>query len=260
MRRHRDHEQGPEATPADRIAETLRLQGPQTASEIAEAHGCGVVAVRSQLRNLEAAGLVTRTMERRPVGRPVSRYGLTERAEVLFPKKYDVFSTLITEAVVREFGPEGFSRILRRWEDDLHAHLDAMLPKDPGERLKAIATHQTKYGFMASVQRDENGVALVERNCPIMAIASRFPQICGHEAALLGRTLGWKTKLTACQAKGDATCVFQIGKAPKRDAGAPEGGREATTPGLQATKPGLQAPKPGVQAPKQNLQAPKRDA
>ena len=230
MRRLSDQEQGPESTPADRIAETLRLEGPQTAAEIAEAHGCGVVAVRSQLRNLEAAGLVTRTMERRPVGRPVSRYGLTERAEILFPKKYDVFSSWLTEAVVREFGAEGLERILSRWEDDLHAHLDATLPKNPAERLNAIAEHQSQHGFMASVRRDENGIALVERNCPIMAIASRFPQICGHETALLGRALGWKTHLTSCQATGDAACVFQIGKAPK--------------PGNGASPPSSQLPHP----------------
>jgi len=209
-------------TPADRIADTLRMRGPLTAAEIAAEHRCGVVAVRSQLRNLEAAGLVARATERRPIGRPVSRYSLTGRAESLFPKRYDVFSTYLTEAIVREFGEDGLERILARWEDDLHQRLDSVLPRDPSERLQALARHQTENGFMASVRSDENGVALVERNCPIVAIATRHPQICRHEAALFGRTLKWKTTLQSCQATGDAVCVFQIGRAAKK-AGAEAG-------------------------------------
>ena len=203
-------------TPADRIAETLRLRGPLTAADIAREHGCGVVAVRSQLRNMEAAGFVSRSTERRPIGRPVSRYGLTGRAESLFPKRYDFFSAQLTESIVREFGPEGLERILDRWEEDLHRRLDAALPSDPAERLEALARHQTEQGFMASVQSNEEGVALVERNCPIMEIAARWPEICRHEAALFGRTLGWKTSLGSCLARGDAACVFQIGRPPKK--------------------------------------------
>lgn len=208
-----------EGTPADRIAATLRLRGPLTAAEIAREHGCGVVAVRSQLRNLEAAGYVSRATERRPVGRPVSRYTLTGTAESLFPKRYDLFSNHLVDAIVEEFGEEGLVRIFERWEADLHGRLDAVLPPNPAERLQALARHQTENGFMASVRSDGQGIELVERNCPILAIATRYPQICGHEAALFGRTLKWRTSLQACQASGDAVCVFRIGRAPRQPAG-----------------------------------------
>jgi predicted ArsR family transcriptional regulator len=210
-----------DGTPADRIAETLRLHGPLTAADIAREHGCGVVAVRSQLRTMEAAGFVARSTERRPIGRPVSRYALTERAETLFPKRYDLFSERLVEAIVREFGEEGLDAIFARWEDELFERLDATLPRAPQARLEALARLQTENGFMASVLSDEEGVALVERNCPIAAIAARHPQICRHEAALFGRTLKWKTTLHTCQASGDAACVFQIGRATKRPPDAP---------------------------------------
>lgn len=205
-----------DGTPADRIAETLRLRGPLTAAEIATEHGCGVVAVRSQLRNLEAGGYVARSSEHRPIGRPVSRYALTENAESLFPKRYDFFSSHLVAAIVEEFGEEGLLRIFERWEHDLHRRLDADLPAAPAERLESLVRHQTENGFMASVREDEDGVALVERNCPIVAIATRYPQICRHEAALFGRTLKWKASLESCQATGDAACVFRIGRPPRK--------------------------------------------
>jgi predicted ArsR family transcriptional regulator len=209
-----------DASPADRIANTLRLRGPLTAAEISSEHGCGVVAVRAQLRNMESAGFVTRATERRAIGRPVSRYALTAGAEGFFPKRYDQLAERLVNTVVEEFGEEGLERILARWEDGLVRRFEATLPAEPAARLDALATHQTENGFMASVQRNEEGVALVERNCPIAAVAARYPQICRHEAALFSRTLKWKTTLRACQATGDAVCVFQIGRGRS-----PEGGR-----------------------------------
>jgi predicted ArsR family transcriptional regulator len=194
------------------------MSGPLTAAEISREHGCGVVSVRAQLRNLEAAGFVTRSRERRSIGRPVSRYALTQSAEGFFPKRYELFAARLADAVVNEFGEEGLDRILARWEEDLHRRFDAEFPAEPGARLEALARHQSRNGFMASVRRDEDGVALVERNCPIAAVASRYPQICRHEAALFGRTLKWKTTLHSCQATGDRVCVFRIGRAAKKEA------------------------------------------
>lgn len=208
-----------DASPADRIAQTLRLRGPLTAAELSDEHGCGVVAVRAQLRNMESAGYVTRATERRVIGRPVSRYALTPGADGFFPKRYDQLAERLVNAVVEEFGEEGLERILARWEDGLAKRFDATLPAEPGARLDALASHQTQNGFMASVRRDDEGVALIERNCPIAAVAARYPQICRHEAALFSRTLKWKTTLRSCQATGDAVCVFQIGRGRSSESG-----------------------------------------
>lgn len=203
----------PPAGPARRILDLLRLHGPLAASELSRLYGSGAVAVRAVLRSLRAEGLVTRTEERRGVGRPVGRYGLTPAADAAFPKRYELFASKLVETLIAEGGPEAFNSILARWEEDLAAHLDATLPEEPTARLAALAAHQSAHGFMAEVRRDTEGVALVERNCPIAAIARRHPEICDHEAALLGRALKWKTTLVSCQARGGQVCVFRIGRA-----------------------------------------------
>lgn len=217
-------------TPAQRVLFAIRSGGPSTAAEIARAIGTGGVAARAHLRALEAAGFVRRAVERRPVGRPVSRFHLTPRAEERFPKRYDFLANRLIEAIVSERGAEGLERILQRWEDGLHETLDASLPAEPRARLAALAAHQNAYGFMAEARDDESGVALVERNCPILAVAARHPEICRHEAALFGRTLRWKTALVACQATGDQACVFRIGrsraKAGARSADGTSGGKD----------------------------------
>lgn len=199
-----------------RLLELIRLHGPQTARELAARLSIGPVSVRAQLRTLESANLVERTIEPRPVGRPVARFGLTPTADSYFPKRYELFAGKLLETLVSELGIDALRKILARWEEALAAHLDHTLPADPSARLDALAQHQSRHGFMAEVRRGPEGeVSLVERNCPIAALAARHPEICDREAALFSRTLKWKTTLTSCQARGDGICVFRIGKPPR---------------------------------------------
>ena len=211
------------------ILQWLRLHGPSTAEELAGKLGIGAVSTRAILRRLEAADLVAREFEPRPVGRPVGRYRLTAAADALFPKHYEAFAAQLLDTVVGELGPEALDTVLGSWEDQLHAHLDKELPKDPAARLDALAQHQTKYGFMAEVNRGPDGVTLVERNCPIATLAARYPQICDREAALFSRTLGWKAHLVSCQAKGDGVCAFRVGRAKTAAAGATAAGAAGAT-------------------------------
>ena len=201
-----------------RLLELIRLYGPQTAQELAARLTIGPVSVRAQLRTLESANLVERTIEPRPLGRPVARFRLTSSADAYFPKRYELFAGKLLETLVSELGIDALRKILSRWEEALHAHLDERLPGDPSARLDALARHQTVHGFMAEVRRGPDGcVSLVERNCPIAALAARYPEICEREAALFSRTLKWKTTLTSCQARGDGVCEFRIGKPSRPD-------------------------------------------
>ena len=217
----------PEA--ATRVAQRLRSTGAQTAAELARAMGVSQVSVRVHLRYLESKGLVERIREQRPIGRPVARFRLTAAADPLFPKRYDLFAGKLLETLVSELGIDTLRKILARWEEDLRGYLDERLPRDPSARLEALAEHQTAQGFMAEVRKDESGVALVERNCPIATIAVMHPEICEREAALFSRTLGWKTTLASCQARGDACCVFRIGRAKGAADEKPAGAAEDPT-------------------------------
>jgi predicted ArsR family transcriptional regulator len=197
--------------PQRRILEALKLRGPLTARQLAAFRGSGTVAMRAHLRNLVLSGLVAHEEERQSVGRPARRYRLTPASDTLFPKHYDILAVKLAETVAAELGEEALVRILRRWLDELHPYFDAQLPNDFEARLEALASHQSSFGFMASVRKERVGLAVVEQNCPIAKVASRFPQICEHEAALFQRVLRRKVELACCQARGDALCEFRIG-------------------------------------------------
>jgi predicted ArsR family transcriptional regulator len=198
---------------SERILASLRMDGPQTAAELAARFRITGPAIRAQLRPLVAAGLISRELEPRPLGRPAARYHLAAAADARFPKRYELFAGRLLETLVAELGIDALKRVLAKWEEDLHAYLDARLPPEPSARLQALAEHQTANGFMAEVRQDADGVALIERNCPIATLAARHPEICDHEASLFSRTLKWKTTLESCQARGDGVCVFRIGRA-----------------------------------------------
>jgi predicted ArsR family transcriptional regulator len=219
------------------ILQWLRLHGPLTAEDLAGKLGITAVSTRAILRRLEAADLVAREFEPRPIGRPVGRYRLTSSADALFPKHYEAFAAQLLDTVVGELGPEALDAVLSSWEERLHAHLEEQLPREPAARLDALAQHQSKYGFMAEVKRDQDGVTLLERNCPIATLAAKYPQICDREAALFSRTLGWKAHLVSCQAKGDGVCAFRVGRA-KAAAAATAGGTADTAGGAPDTAGG----------------------
>ena len=248
---------------SERILESLRTDGPQTALELAARFRITGPAIRAQLRPLVAAGLITReggtpgpsntgpsspartatpawtatAARTATLGRPAARYHLAPAADARFPKRYELFARHLLETLVAELGPDALKRVLSKWEEDLHAHLDVQLPKNPTARLQALAEHQTANGFMAEVRQDaDGGVALIERNCPIATLAAKHPEICDHEASLFSRTLKWKTSLESCQARGDGVCVFRIGRA-----------RPSAGPNQAAAKPAAataQAPEP----------------
>lgn len=196
--------------PQGRVLEALRRTGGATAEELSQELGGGAVAMRVHLRNLLAAGLVTHEEERREVGRPVRRFRLTASADSSFPKQYELFAVALADAVAEQLGPSALNAVLDNWLDRLEPYLLARLPEDPEERIEALAKHQSAFGFMASVKPSKGDKVLLERNCPIAAIAVRFPVICEREAELFARVTGRKVTLKCCQAKGDSVCEFVL--------------------------------------------------
>jgi predicted ArsR family transcriptional regulator len=165
----------------------------------------------AHLRHLVAASLLAYEEEKRPLGRPARRYRLTPQADALFTKHYELLAVKMTEALSR-MGPTSLDEILARWVAELVGYFDARLPGEGAARLAALAEHQSRFGFMASIERGPDGPVLLERNCPIAVVASRFPRICDQEAALFASVLRRGVGLSTCQARGDSVCSFRIAR------------------------------------------------
>jgi len=85
-----------------RILEELAV-APRTAHDLALKLGIQESAARGHLGRMEERGLVVPTFRREGVGRPRKRYALTDAAQELFPKKYDlILDTVVDELLTRE--------------------------------------------------------------------------------------------------------------------------------------------------------------
>jgi predicted ArsR family transcriptional regulator len=179
---------------------------------------------------------VSHEEEHRPLGRSVRRFRVTHAADSLVVDGYDRCAVALSEAVVAEWGEDALARILGQWCAQLERDL-GQLPAGSRERLDALAAAQSRSGFMASIERGAGEAVLVQRNCPIGAVASRFPILCQHEAALHGRLLGRKVVLGSCCARGDEVCRFEVRSASGVVQGDPrEDGRRSVSPHIRGAK------------------------
>nr|MDQ5876044.1 ArsR family transcriptional regulator [Thermoproteota archaeon] len=82
----------------ERILE-LMLDGSKSAGEIAESLQIQKSAARVHLESLQSLGAVRSKFKIEKMGRPKKVYGLTEKGREFFPRKYDLFLTLLLNKI-----------------------------------------------------------------------------------------------------------------------------------------------------------------
>ena len=201
-------------TPAQRpVLDEMKRLGTATVRELAALLELNPETVREHLKELEGAGLVDRVGKRSGGrGRPEVEFGLTGRADRLFPRREgevlrglaEHLSSTGNEAVLAaffaEYVGERRSRALGRLEG-----------LEGRARVEAAAAILTEDGFMAEVREGERGPELALCHCPIRELvrATRVP--CRLEVdyvrELLGRDPGTRT---AWIPAGDASCSYEL--------------------------------------------------
>ena len=82
-----------------RILEYLQRNGTATVKELGQLLGLTSTGIRQHLTVLERDGLVAVREERGRVGRPNLVYSLTDEADAVFPKTYDVLASVLLEEI-----------------------------------------------------------------------------------------------------------------------------------------------------------------
>ena len=96
----------------DRILFLLKTRGPMAAGELASELEVTPMAVRQHLAALEEEGDVAYEEERRPIGRPVRLWRVTDHASGRFPEGYAELAVGLIGATQSAFGAEGIERLL----------------------------------------------------------------------------------------------------------------------------------------------------
>ncbi|HKD66060.1 MAG TPA: metalloregulator ArsR/SmtB family transcription factor [Candidatus Binataceae bacterium] len=184
-----------DASTADRILYLLKSKGPQTAAQLARRLGVTAMAVRQHLYAQAADGLTDSIDQRRPVGRPVRVWRLTQRAAARFPESHAELTLEMIAAIRASFGEEGLDRLLaERTRMQLRDYRERIRAGGDGSiegRVRALARIRRDQGYMAEcAARPDGSFVLRENHCPICVAAQSCQGLCREELSLFQAVLG----------------------------------------------------------------------
>lgn len=174
------------------ILDHLKTDGPQEAAALGDALSLTPMAIRQHLYDLQAEGMVETKPVRRPIGRPAKLWHLTESAAKHFPDAHAELAVDLIQAVYDSLGEAALNTLIAersdRQADAYRARLSAFSGLEA--RLDALAAIRTEEGYMAKVEKTEEGYLLIENHCPICSAAASCTGICSMELQVFARSLG----------------------------------------------------------------------
>jgi predicted ArsR family transcriptional regulator len=202
----------------DQILHLLKMRGAQTASALADQLNVSPMAIRQHLQTLKAEEWVTYQEERRPTGRPVKLWQLTEHSVSRFPNSHADLMLDVLRGVETVFGSEGLAKVItergRRQIYTYQSKLQALGETvDWRQQVAAIAQLRSQEGYMAEVIEQADGsLLLVENHCPIFAAAQKCSNLCSAELEVFQAVLGRAIAIERVEhiLKGDRRCAYRI--------------------------------------------------
>lgn len=193
----------------------LLLGGAKTSGEIANKLRIQKSAVRIHLNSLQARKTVKSYFKIAHLGRPKRMYELTESGRELFPRRYDLFLSLIIKKIEETEGREQLKKIIKSVTDDMAADIKKRIENNNASNnfeksLKMLNSISNEMGFVSSVHKEgKDTFSLVSRNCVLHKVAlSDQDAIChGFHDRIIQKTLNGKVnvdvELRECIALGD---------------------------------------------------------
>ncbi len=200
------------------LVNLLKQDGPQDAASMAERLGVTAMAVRQHLYTLQEEGLVGHQTQARPVGRPAKLWHLTEAADALFPDAHAELAVSLLSTLREAVGETGLEKILSARARVMIASYGHKLFRRRGlkGRIEGLAAIRSEEGYMASAERDANGIWwLMENHCPICSAARECQGLCAIEQQVFQAVLGDSVTVERTEhiLKGARRCAYRIAAA-----------------------------------------------
>jgi len=195
------------------LLDLIRIAGPLSVTELADAMEVTATAVRQRLTRLMAQSMIQREAIRAGRGRPKHRYSLTDKGLRQTGSNFtDLALALWRE--IRGTGDETLSRdILRRISRALAAgYAEQIHGATPAERLQSLAELLNQRRIPVTVgETKDNQSTLTAHACPYPNLAEEDGSICQMEKMMFSELIGNELELTQCRLDGGGDCRFQTG-------------------------------------------------
>lgn len=195
-----------------RILEHLLRNGRASVKELGQLLSLTSTGIRQHLTVLERDGLVAAHEERGRVGRPTLVYSLTNEADALFPKTYDVLASVLLEEIRATDGNEKLHNLLHNVAERLAApYRDRVEGKPSVERVKETARIMEEQGCLVDVSESQDGGYLIdEYTCPFPKTAERDRAVCALHVDFVRILSGDDARLTRSLLRGERACTYRI--------------------------------------------------
>jgi DeoR family suf operon transcriptional repressor len=165
------------------------------------------------------------------MGRPKKVYELTEKGREFFPRKYDLFLTLILNKIAGKKGEAEAREIIESIAEDIASGIRSKIDKnnhhvhDLEHSLKIINDASNQMGFASSLSRDEkdNSFAIQSKNCILHKVASANQDTICHglhdkiiSKSLEGINPDARVELKECMALGNDYCRHVVRSGAKK--------------------------------------------
>ncbi len=199
----------PPTSPASTILQYLRRHGQATIKDLEGVLGVSTTAVREHLAHLQSQVLVSTSTMRYGPGRPRLVYTLTDKAQKLFPKHYDLLINLMLQEIAAEEGMEKVEQLLQRVSMRLASEYSNRINgADVHERLAELRAKLEAQGIPSEVQPSGDGIRIF--SCPFHDVAQEHAEVCTMERQMLEQVLGKKVVQGHSMLEGHHHCCFNV--------------------------------------------------
>jgi len=200
------------SSPKRGILLLLKRHPDTSLEEVARELRVSKVAALGHLQKLESGGMVQRSYQAGRVGRPRVLFRLSPGASSLFPQGYTEMSLFALEFIESRLGRNSVAELLsQRAVEVTDRHRARVGEGQLPQRVEALAQIRSEGGYMAEIgSRKRGSVELLEHNCPIFAIAGRYPEACETERRMFESLLRAKVEVSHRVVAGDGVCRFLV--------------------------------------------------
>lgn len=182
----------------------------KTVNELAEDLELTDNAVRAHLLSLERDGLVRQRGVQRGVRKPHFAYELTDEAERLFPKAYDVLFNQLVAVLKGRLPPKALKEVLREVGRSLAEDQSSRTSGgDLATRVERGLAALEAIGGNARVEKEAGKIIIQGGNCPLATAVAEHPEVCQLAESLLSEIIG-TTVRERCDREGTPRCAFAV--------------------------------------------------
>lgn len=187
----------------------------KTVNELAAELGLTDNAVRAHLLSLERDGLIKQSGIQRGSRKPHFAYELTDEADQLFPKAYDIALNQLIDVLKGRLTPPELENVLREVGRSL-ARAQGLNAEnsDLDQRLQHGLKALEAIGGVAHVENVGGKCVIRSEGCPLAAAVAEHPEVCRLAETLLSEIIGTEVQ-ERCNRDGTPRCRFEISSTPQ---------------------------------------------